>query len=147
MEIFLKSADDSPRLTPTAPDGGFSDDQARQEAARCLHCDCRKPKACKLRRFAAQYDAKSTRYKGDRRLFAQVLEHPEVIYEPGKCIDCGICIQIAARAGEELGLTFTDRGFDVRVAVPFGRPLTQGLKNAAAKCIQSCPTGALAPKE
>jgi NADPH-dependent glutamate synthase beta subunit-like oxidoreductase len=146
MELFLKSVSDKPRLTPTAPDGGFSDDQARREAARCLHCDCRKPETCKLRRFANQYDARSTRYKGDRRLFAQILEHPDVIYEPGKCIDCGICIQIAARAGEELGLAFIGRGFDVRVAVPFGRSLTEGLKKAAAECIESCPTGALAPK-
>ncbi|MHC4741967.1 MAG: FAD-dependent oxidoreductase [Planctomycetota bacterium] len=147
MEIFLKTVSAEPRIEPTAADGGFTDDQARAEAARCLHCDCRKPNSCKLRRFAAQYEAKSTRYKGERRLFEQVLEHPEVIYEPGKCIDCGICIQIAARHNEELGLAFTNRGFDVRVAVPFNRSLAEGLKKAAPECIKSCPTGALASKD
>jgi len=146
IEIFLNNAGDKSRVEPTADDGGFSDDQARDEAARCLHCDCRKPQTCKLRRYAKEYEAHSSRYRGPRRLFAQVLQHPEVIYEPGKCIDCGICIQTAARAGEELGLTFVGRGFDVRVAVPFDRSLADGLKTAASRCVDSCPTGALALK-
>lgn len=147
MEIFLETVGDRPRIEPTAPDGAFTDDQAREEAERCLRCDCRKPNSCKLRRYAGQYEAKSIRYKGERRLFEQILEHPEVIYEPGKCIDCGICIQIAARHGEELGLAFKNRGFDVRVAVPFDKPLAEGLKKAAAECIKACPTGALAQKD
>lgn len=76
-----------------------------------------------------------------------MLQHPDVIYEPGKCIDCGICIQTAAKAGEDLGLAFVGRGFDVRVAVPFNRPLAEGLKTAARKCADACPTGALALKD
>jgi len=146
IEIFLNDASDKSRVEPTADDGGFSDDQARDEAARCLHCDCRKPQTCKLRQCAKEYDAKSSRYQGPRRIFAQMLQHPDVIYEPGKCIDCGICIQTAARAGEQLGLTFVGRGFDVRVAVPFDRSLAEGLKKAATRCAESCPTGALALK-
>ena len=146
IEIFLNNVSDKSRVQPTADDGGFSDDQARSEAARCLHCDCRKPQTCKLRQCAKEYDAKSSRYQGPRRIFAQMLQHPDVIYEPGKCIDCGICIQTAARAGEKLGLAFVGRGFDVRVAVPFDRSLAQGLKKAATRCAESCPTGALALK-
>ncbi len=146
IEIFLNNVSDKSRVQPTADDGGFSDDQARDEAARCLHCDCRKPQTCKLRRYAKEYDAKPSRYQGPRRLFSQILEHPNVIYEPGKCIDCGICIQTAAKAGEELGLAFVGRGFDVRVAVPFDRSLAEGLKKAASQCVESCPTGALAFK-
>ncbi|HLB74892.1 MAG TPA: FAD-dependent oxidoreductase, partial [Sedimentisphaerales bacterium] len=47
IEIFLSNASDKPRLKPTADDSVFSDDQARHEAARCLHCDCRKSDLCK----------------------------------------------------------------------------------------------------
>ncbi len=50
-----------------------------------------------------------------------------MIYEPGKCIDCGLCIQIAAAAGEPLGLTYIGRGFDVRVGVPLGHSLAEAL--------------------
>jgi ferredoxin len=151
IEVFLQGVSSTSRLTPAANDGCFSDQEARDEAARCLHCDCHKPQSCKLRRYAGQYDAKSTRYQAPRRLFTRQLQHPQapatpggLIYEPGKCIDCGICIQIAAQAGEKLGLTFVGRGFDVRVAVPFGRSIAEGLRKAAAQCAEACPTGALA---
>ncbi len=111
---------------------------------RCLHCDCRKADVCKLKKYSQDYEAKATRYKNHRRLFTQQLQHPEIIYEAGKCIDCGLCIQTAAREGEELGLTFVGRGFDVRVAVPFDRSIAQALKHSAQQCVNACPTGALA---
>ncbi len=147
MEIFLQSASAEPRHKPSGATGGFTDEEARAEALRCLHCDCRKPDTCLLRQYAQALDARQTRYKAERRCFVQQTQHPDVIYEPGKCIDCGICIQIASQAGERLGLAFVGRGFDVRVAVPFNESLAEGLKIAAAQCVQACPTGALAFKD
>ncbi len=144
MEAFLRSASSEPRHKPSGPNGGLTADEARAEALRCLHCDCRKADTCLLRQHAQAYDARQTRYKADRRRFAQRTEHPDIIFEPGKCIDCGLCIQIASQAGEKLGLAFVGRGFDVRVAVPFDESLAEGLKAAATQCVRVCPTGALA---
>jgi len=144
MQIFLKSASADKRRKPSGSTGGFTQEEARAEALRCLHCDCRKPDTCLLRQYACTHDARQSRYKAERRRFVQETQHADIIYEPGKCIDCGICIQIAAQAGEKLGLTFLGRGFDVRVAVPFNESLAEGLKIAAAQCVQACPTGALA---
>lgn len=143
IERFAADAGKAKRQTPLPEGAGFTDDQARAEAARCLHCDCRKADNCKLRQYAQQYGAKPGRYKGVRRCFSQHTQHADIIYEPGKCINCGLCVQIAAQAGESLGLTFIGRGFDVRVAVPFGRSIAEGLKVAAKKCVEACPTGAL----
>ncbi|MBN1766412.1 MAG: (2Fe-2S)-binding protein [Sedimentisphaerales bacterium] len=147
IETFMALAEPNKRtdITPTSPQG-LTPEQARAEAFRCLHCDCRKPDDCKLRLYAQQYDAKISRYKAQRRQFEQNLDHPDIIYEPGKCIGCGLCIQIAAQYQEELGLSFINRGFNVRVAVPFNEKLSAGLKKAASQCVNTCPTGALAFK-
>jgi ferredoxin len=146
IEKFMACATKGPRVRPSRKEDSLTDEQACEEAARCLHCDCRKAEDCKLRQYAQEYGARPGRYKGERRSFVQQVQHPDVIYEPGKCINCGLCVQIAAEAGEKLGLTFIGRGFDVRVAVPFDRSLAQGLKRCAAQCVASCPTGALALK-
>ena len=143
-ERFASCASKTPRVTVYNKNDGFSDEQARMEAARCLYCDCRKVDNCKLRRYSQEYNARATQYKSRRRLFTQQTQHAKIIYEPGKCIDCGLCIQVARQEGEELGLAFVGRGFDVRVAVPFERSIADGLKKSAAKYVAACPTGALA---
>ena len=67
-----------------------------------------------------------------------------VVFESGKCILCGICVEVARRAGESLGLTFVGRGFDVQVAAPFGRDFSEGIQKVAGECVALCPTGAIA---
>ena len=99
-----------------------------------------------MRRHSAEYAAAPNRYHGTRRPFEQDLRHPEIVYEPGKCIACGLCVQISARAGEPLGLAFIGRGFGVRVGVPLGESIAAGLRKSAAECVAACPTGALAMK-
>jgi len=146
-EQFLADASRGGRVSPSVSGSGFSDGEAKSEAERCLHCDCRKPDDCKLRVYSQQYNARATEFKGTRKSFVQYSSHPQVIYEPGKCIDCGLCIQIAQKKGERLGMTFVGRGFNVRVAVPFDRSVSEGLKLAALECAKACPTGALAVKE
>jgi ferredoxin len=143
---FGEDSTATPRREPASGlIAGFAPAEGAEQAARCLHCDCRGVNSCKLRKYAAIYQADPRRFKAKRRVFQQDAQHAEVIYEPGKCIDCGLCIQIAA-AGEPLGLTFVGRGFDVRVAVPLDRPLAEALTKVAADCVAACPTAALAWK-
>jgi ferredoxin len=129
------------------PEQGLTPEQATNDSANCLHCDCRKKSACKLRIFADEYGAKATQYRGKRRSFEQKAEHPDLICEPRKCISCGICVRITEKQKEELGLTFIGRGFDVKVAVPFDKSIKQGLLKTAREVVNACPTGALAFKE
>ncbi len=138
----------SPEVRVEAENGtqGFTVAQAKQEAERCLHCDCRKPESCQLRRLSQEYEAKPTRYKSGRRTLELNTEHDQVIYEPGKCISCGLCVKITEGMGESLGLTFVGRGFDLRVAVPLEGAMNDALEKAARHCVDACPTGALALK-
>jgi len=141
LDQFLQISGAAPRRDPSAD--GFSSEEAVEQSARCLHCDCRKLDSCKLRSWADRYEADPSRYKGERRTFTQDTRHAEVIFEPGKCIDCGLCIQIAAAAGEPFGLTFVGRGFDVRVGVPLNHSLAEALDKVAAECVEACPTAAI----
>ncbi|KPK76841.1 MAG: hypothetical protein AMJ79_05285 [Phycisphaerae bacterium SM23_30] len=148
MEKFLTEAEPTARIEPgRGAAGGFAADEAPREARRCVHCDCRKPDSCRLRQLAQKYDVRANRYKGQRRTFEQQRQHQDIIYEPGKCISCGICLQITARQKEKLGLTFIGRGFNVRVKVPLDHSLAEGLTKTAAQCVAACPTGALAFKK
>ncbi len=147
IQTFVDAAKKIGRIEPQGQGKDYSAPDARSQAQRCLHCDCRKAQNCKLRDYAQLYLAASNKFKAQRRTFVQKSQHPQVLFEPGKCIDCGLCIQITSKAKEKLGLTFIGRGFDVEVAVPFDRSIAQGLQHAAQQCVDACPTGALALKE
>ncbi len=126
----------------------FSEKQAQVEANLCMHCDCRKPQSCKLRIYADEYKADRRKYlMGDRNLIRKMNHHDLVIYEPEKCIRCGLCIEIAQKREDLSGLTFIGRGFDVRVQVPFNETLQQALEDTAIECAEACPTGAIAMKD
>jgi formate dehydrogenase major subunit len=114
-----------------------------REAARCMSCGCEKADCCTLRGLATEYGADVYRFVGERRRFSRDESHPDIVYEPGKCIACDACVRIAAAEGEALGMTMIGRGFDVRVAPPFGKPLAEALTVAARRCAEACPTGAL----
>ena len=144
LTTFIASGSLLPLNQPESKSDGYTPALAIEQAGRCLHCDCRALDTCKLKRYAEMYGADPGRYKGERAILTQNLQHSEVIYEPGKCIDCGLCIEIAAEAGEPLGLTFIGRGFDVRVGVPFDRSMADALGRVARQCVEACPTAALA---
>ena len=146
LKLFLQSANRDSRHTPCDQCAGFSSSEAVGEAARCLHCDCRAEGNCALQHYAQVYGADPGRFRGPRQEFEQQLQPGGVIYEPGKCILCGICVKLAEQALEPLGLAFVGRGFTVRVAAPFNESIEAGLQKAAADCIRHCPTGALSMK-
>lgn len=127
---------------------GFTAEEAILEAKRCMHCDCRKPDTCKLRLYADEYKIDRKKYSmGERKTLKKHFQHETVVYEPEKCIRCGLCIEITSKNKELTGLTYIGRGFDVRVDIPFNRELSQALTQTAKDCVDACPTGAISLKE
>ena len=122
LAVFLRGIERAPRAPmPHLPiekrrttfeevELGFSPEAATPESRRCLGCGCGKAIPCRLRQFATEYGVDPQRFVGERRHFARDTSHPEITFEPGKCIICGACVQVAAQAGEELGLSFIGRG-------------------------------------
>jgi formate dehydrogenase major subunit len=122
---------------------GFSLETATRESRRCLGCGCGKAIPCRLRQLATDYGVDPGRFAGERRHFARDSSHPEIIFEPGKCIICGACVQVAAQAGEDLGLSLIGRGFQVTVATPFHKPMAEALRKSGRRAAEVCPTGAI----
>ena len=118
-------------------------EQARQQARRCLACDCSDVYTCKLRYWAARYGANPNRFRSERPPLVPPLRDGQLVYERAKCLRCGLCIEVAAAAGTPVGLAFSGRGYDVQIVPPFDRPLLEALGPAAEASVAACPTAAL----
>jgi NADPH-dependent glutamate synthase beta subunit-like oxidoreductase/ferredoxin len=143
LRKFLGAASGAGCITPCDRCAGLNSREATSEADRCLHCDCRSSGNCLLQHYAQSYGAEANRFRGERRPFEQFEQPAGVIFEPGKCILCGICVKLTELAREPLGLTFIGRGFDVKIGAPLDHSIQDGLQKVAAECVEHCPTGAL----
>ncbi|MGH2271559.1 2Fe-2S iron-sulfur cluster-binding protein [Anaerohalosphaeraceae bacterium U12dextr] len=143
MQQYLATAETGPRRTATAGDG-LSPDDAVMESKRCLGCDCLKKDACVLRDLAEKYQVRQQTYKGHRKPFTRQTTPYGLVFEQGKCILCGLCVQTARQYADQKGLAFAGRGFETEIAVPLHGLLTESLSQACAEaCVKICPTGAL----
>ena len=117
--------------------------EASEQSDRCFDCTCAAHDNCKLERWSEFYGADPNRFPRERQPYEVIGRESLVMFEPGKCIKCELCIKIAERAQEPLGLAFVGRGFDVTLSVPFDGEMDDALTKVAADCVAGCPTAAL----
>ncbi|MGE5424898.1 MAG: FAD-dependent oxidoreductase [Syntrophothermus sp.] len=123
-------------------------DEFAEEASRCLHCDCRGLSDCGLKKYSELYNASHHHHPGEeRKSVVKNFEHEKLVYEPQKCIRCGLCVQISTENNKNSGLAFYGKGFDVVINASIGSNLAQLADDTAEACIKACPTGALAMNE
>jgi ferredoxin/siroheme synthase (precorrin-2 oxidase/ferrochelatase) len=142
-EAFMMEAESHPRVDIEEL-GELSMEQMKIESSRCMHCDCRDKEDCKLRIYSDEYGAVQKRFFPKRREpIRKIMKHKPIIYEPEKCIKCGICVKITTMHNEKLGFTYIGKGFDVEIDVPFNSDGLSAFEKTAQLCIENCPTGAL----
>lgn len=146
LNQFLKNSN-IPTNAWEKPDAASGNGSTIELAQVCLQCGCRSADTCRLRLYSDRHGANPRRYRNNHTPVELIDSHPHVLYEPGKCIKCGLCVAISEKEQECHGLTFIGRGFNVRVGVPFNDTLEAGLAETADACIAACPTGAIAHKE
>lgn len=141
---YLKEASTVERFTPVRPGEGLNINIIAAEASRCMHCDCRDADDCKLREYSETYQASRKRFVfSERKSLKKQIQQGMIIYEPGKCIKCGICVRITAKHQKDYGFTYIGRGFDVEIGIPFQKNIGDALKETASIVARACPTGAL----
>ena len=112
------------------------------QPSHCLHCACAGKQECKLRSLATAAGIKSPRYGNSSALAAkvEVAVTDHLVFEPAKCIRCGLCFY-----NTHDGFTFEGRGFGMRVVIrERSKPsITDEIARLLARI---CPTGALTLK-
>lgn len=131
----------------TGPGGEGRKGDLKAEAGRCLQCGCFEREACLLRRYAEIYDVDTKRFRSEGRIAVERKAGDAVVHEPGKCISCARCVRLSANGKKSRGMTMLQRGYNMRIDVPFGDSLDSALEGVECECVGSCPTGALASRQ
>jgi ferredoxin len=118
---------------------------AGTEAESCMHCDCRAGDNCRLRELAQELSVKDPVGKVVNSVIVKKINFKTgLIFENAKCIKCGLCVRVCEDSKDEPALCFINRGFVSIISEPLTEDFGTILATQADKCIDICPTGALA---
>ena len=123
------------------------DASATDEAAACMHCDCRAATNCSLRDLAADLLVKNPREKFTFNPIEKKKNSGGLIFEHAKCIKCGLCVRLGATLIGEPSLCFKGRGYQTMISEPLYHNFEAILNSSAEAFAAICPTGALMVEE
>lgn len=110
---------------------------------------CPKSGTCELQRIASYLKVKLKRPERLREMPPKELpvdsSHPEIIYNPNKCVLCGKCVWVCAERGTGI-LSLAYRGYGSMITTFDNMPLVEAGCNSCGGCVEICPVGAFLTK-
>ncbi len=108
----------------------------------CKNCD--KRRNCELIKIANYLKIKlePKRFKKIVQDFPIDDSHPQIIFDPNKCVICGKCVSLC----ENGFFNFVRRGFETRISAFFDLSVGKIDCKNCLKCIEFCPVGAIVKK-
>lgn len=125
---------------------GFTEEQAKREAMRCLECGCHDYFECKLISYADDYGVEPVRFKGEMHKRNAENKNDLISRNSDKCILCGLCVRVCDEVMGKSALGLINRGFDSVVVPEFNKALADTDCIMCGQCVALCPTGALREK-
>lgn len=125
---------------------GYTEEDAKAEASRCLECGCKEYYKCKLLSVAQRYDIHPERFKGEMPQKYTADSNEFIERNSAKCILCGLCVRSCKEVMNISAIGLLGRGFKTKVAPAFNLPLDQTKCTNCGLCVELCPTGALTEK-
>lgn len=125
---------------------GYTEEDAKAEANRCLECGCKEYYKCKLLSVAQRYDIHPERFKGEMPQKYTADSNEFIERNSAKCILCGLCVRSCKEVMNISAIGLLGRGFKTEVAPAFNLPLDQTKCTNCGLCVELCPTGALTEK-
>ena len=122
---------------------GFSEEQAREEAKRCLECGCHDFKDCKLIRYVNESPVSPDRLSGAKHECYKEQRLVSIERDQGKCILCNLCVRTCKENAGKGILGLVGRGFRTVIKPEFDNPDTVSVCKDCHMCADLCPTGAL----
>ena len=124
-------------------DLGLTEDEARDEAARCLRCGCDVRHSCQLRTEATAHKINFEKPLHKRPRSPEDVSHPFIMRDDNKCISCGKCITACAEIEGVGVLAYQFQHGRLTVGTWNGQPLQNTDCISCGQCVTACPCGAL----
>ena len=118
-----------------------------QHRVACTSCDS--DGACKLQDYAYRYQADEARFGLAKRKPAQpnyTTKSEAILYDPDKCILCGLCVKYCEDVPMSEALTFAGSPDDMQVSTAFGIDIFDSSCVLCGGCVAVCPSGAMVDK-
>jgi len=115
-----------------------------EHRAACTSCD--KEGACKLQDYAYRYHADEGRFGRPERSIATpnyTTSSEAILYDPDKCILCGLCVSYCEQIQKAEALTISGRPGQLQVSTAFGIDLQASSCVLCGGCVEICPAGAM----